>query len=266
MTLTGKRIVITRPPHKADSMAEQLRALGAEPVLLPTITIQPPTITIQPPTDPALLDRALRRLNRYDWLILTSANAVTTIWQRFETLGIDPPGIVWPAVAVIGPATGKALQEHGITPAVMPEKHVADALFAALQNHTDLSGARVLLPQGDRARPVLADLLRGAGAEVETVIAYENIRPEIDPALLSEPFDAVTFTSSSTVQNFVELFDDPLRVIGAALVACIGPVTADSACELGLPVHIIAEPHTVEGLIAALVAHLSEPAHPTVEG
>ncbi len=241
--LAGKRIVITRPPHQADALADRLRELGAEPVLLPTITIQPPR-------DLAPLDDALRHLGRYDWLILTSANTVTTIGQRLAALNLNP---VWSAVAVIGPATSKALQEFGITPAVMPEKHVAEALFAALHDHTDLSGARVLLPQGDRARPVLADLLRGVGAEVETVIAYENVRPEIDPALLADPFDAVTFTSSSTVQNFVELFDDPLVVIGAAQIACIGPVTADTARELGLPVPIVAEPHTIDGLIDALI-------------
>lgn len=242
--LAGKRIVITRPPPKADAFADRLRELGAEPVLLPTITIQPPT-------DPALLDDALRHLDRYDWLILTSANTVTHISQRLTALSLDP---VWPPVGVIGPATGKALQtDYGVTPAVMPEKHVAEALFAALHDHSDLSGARVLLPQGDLARPVLADLLRGARADVDTVIAYENVRPEIDPALLADPFDAVTFTSSSTVQNFVERFDDPLSVIGAAWIACIGPVTAGTARENGLPVHIVAEPHTLDGLIDALI-------------
>jgi uroporphyrinogen-III synthase len=242
--LAGKRIVITRPPPKADAFANRLLELGAEPVLLPTITIQPPT-------DPAPLDDALLRLDRYDWLILTSANTVTIIGQRLATLHIDP---VWPPVAVIGPATGKALQtDYGVIPAVMPEKHVAKALFAALRDQTDLSGARVLLPQGDLARPVLADRLRGAGAEVDSVIAYENVRPEIDPVLLADPVDAVTFTSSSTVQNFVDLFGDPLSVIGTARIACIGPVTADTARELGLPVHIVAEPHTLDGLIDALI-------------
>lgn len=244
--LAGKRIVITRPPHKAESFAERLRELGAEPVLMPTIAIHPPA-------DPAPLDHALRHLDRYDWIIFTSANAVTYLWQRLEALALDPAYIGWPAVAVIGPATSAAVQEHGLMPAVVPDKHVAEALFDALQQSTDLSGTRILLPQGNLARPVLADLLREAGAEVETVVAYEIIRPEIDPTLLSQPFDAVTFTSSSTVQNFVEMFDDPLSVVGSALVACIGPVTADTARELGLPVHVTAEPHTVDGLIDALV-------------
>jgi uroporphyrinogen-III synthase len=246
-SLAGKRIVITRPPHKAGSFAERLRELGAEPVLVPTIAIQPAA-------DPFPLDRALQTLDRYDWIVFTSANAVSHLWQRLEMLALDPTHLRWPAVAVIGPATGQALQEHGIPPAVMPGKHVAEALFDALQQTTDLSGTRILLPQGNLARPVLAGLLREAGAEVETVVVYETIRPEMGPALLSEPFDAVTFTSSSTVQNFVEMFDDPLRVVGSALVACIGPVTADTVSEFGLPVHVIAEPHTVDGLIDVLVA------------
>jgi uroporphyrinogen-III synthase len=241
--LVGRRVVITRPPHKAESFAALLRELGAEPILMPTIDIQPPT-------NPAPLDRALSNLARYDWLIVTSANTVTRLWRRFEALGIDPVRLDWPAVAVIGPATRQALEERGIQAALMPEKHVAEAMFEALRQRIDVSGTRILLPQGNLARPTLADWLRGGGANVDVVVAYENVRPTIDPVRL--PFDAVTFTSASTVENFVELFDDPLAIIGGALVACIGPVTADTARALGLPVQVIAEPHTVEGLIAAL--------------
>jgi uroporphyrinogen-III synthase len=244
-SLAGKRIVITRPPHKAEVFAAQLRKLGAEPVLLPTIDIQPPT-------DPAPLDNALSNLTRYDWVLITSANTVTQIWHRFEIIGVDSAQLAWPAVAVIGPATGRALETHGIKATLMPEIHVAEALFEMLQQRVDLSGARVLLPQGDLARPVLVEMLRKAGANVDAVVAYKNVQPDIDFVRLSDPVDAVTFTSASTVQNFVELFDDSLAMIGNALVACIGPVTADTARALGLPVQVIAEPHTVEGLIAAL--------------
>jgi uroporphyrinogen-III synthase len=246
-SLAGKRIVITRPPHKAASFAERLRDLGAEPVLIPTITIQPPTY-------PAPLDRALFNLERYDWVIFTSANAVPFVWTRFEALGMDPARIDWPAVAVIGPATGQALAVRGVTAALMPEQHVAEALFETLNHHTDLAGLSILLPQGNLARPVLADLLREAGASVDAVVAYKTVQPDMAPDWFSKPVDAITFTSSSTVQNFVTMFDDPLAVVGRALVACIGPVTANTARDLGLPVHVIAEPHTVDGLIAALEA------------
>ncbi|NDJ76119.1 MAG: uroporphyrinogen-III synthase [Chloroflexi bacterium] len=243
--LAGRRIVITRPPHKAESFAAQLRALGAEPVLLPTITIQPPS-------DPAPLDRALTDLARYDWLIITSANTVTHLWQRLAALGLNAAELDWPAVAIIGPATGRALGQHGIQAALMPAQHVVEALFEALSKQADLSSANILLPQGDLARPVLADLLREAGAQVDAVVAYENVRPAVDVKELSEPVDAITFTSSSTVENFVTLFDDPLAVMGHAVVACIGPVTAEAARGLGLSVHVMAEQHTVDGLIAAL--------------
>jgi uroporphyrinogen-III synthase len=131
----------------------------------------------------------------------------------------------------------------------MPDQHVAEALFEALARHTALAGMSVLLPQANLARPALADLLRGAGAVVEACTAYETVRPEGEMALTG-PVDAITFTSSSSVQHFVEMFAPD--AIGAARVACIGPVTADTARALGLPVHIVAEPHTVEGLIAAL--------------
>jgi len=244
-SLAGKRIVITRPPHKAGSFARLLREMGAEPVLVPTIAIQPPR-------DPSPLDRALRHLNRYDWIIFTSANAVTHVWQRLEALALSPEQCAWPPVAVIGPATAQSLEKRGVTPSLMPETHVAEALFDVLNRTADLSGKRVLLPQGNLARPILADLLRNAGADVDAVVAYENIRPDVDLDWQAAPVDAITFTSSSTVQNFVAMLDDPVAAIGNALVACIGPVTAETARELGLPVHVIADPHTVEGLVAAL--------------
>ncbi|MBI5958487.1 MAG: uroporphyrinogen-III synthase [Chloroflexi bacterium] len=242
-SLAGKRIVITRPPHKTESFAAQLRDLGAEPVLLPTIELQPPV-------DPAPLDRALSNLARYDWLIITSDSTVTQLWRRFEILGIDSTRLDWPAVAVIGPATRKTVEAYGVQAALMPRIFTAEALFEALHHSVDLDGARILLPQGNLARPVLADLLRQAGASVDPVVAYETVRPTT--IQFSGAVDALTFTSASTVENFVEMFDDPLSVVGSALVACIGPVTAETARALGLPVHVIAEPYTIEGLIAAL--------------
>lgn len=244
--LAGKRIVITRPKEKADSFAEKLRDLGAEPVIIPTIAIQPPA-------DSTPLDSALHNLSGYDWLIVTSANTVMQLWARLDALDLAPAPHAWPPVAAIGPATANALRTRGIAPALIPADHVAEALFAVLADRAPLHGARILLPQGDLARPVLADLLHGAGAVVDAVIAYQNVAPPVDPAALAVPFDAVTFTSPSTAENFAAMFDDPAEVIGAALVACIGPVTADAVRELDLPVDLVADPHTVDGLIAALV-------------
>lgn len=240
---TGKRVVITRPPHKAGAFADQLRALGAVPVLAPMIAIQPPP-------DAAPLDDALRQLDTFNWLVVTSANTVRHLWPRLETLGVAIPSrLKW---AAVGPATAKALRKRGVTPDIVPAEHVAEALFAALDDHANLNGAAVLLPQGNLARSVLADSLQAAGARVTTVIAYVTVQPPLDPTLLAEPFDAITFTSSSTVTHFAERFADSAAVLRDALIACIGPVTARTACDLGWPVHVIAEPYTIKGLIAAL--------------
>jgi uroporphyrinogen-III synthase len=244
-SLAGKRIVITRPPHKAEAFAVRLRDLGAVPILIPTIEIRPPR-------NPAPLDDALRRLATFDWLVITSANAVTHIWRRLDALELDAAQIDWPRIAAIGPITAKALRKRGREIELIPEEHVAESLFDALAERVDLSGARILLPQGNLARSFLAEALNDAGTDVRAVIAYETVRPEIEPAALAAPFDAITFTSSSTVENFVSCFDDPHVIIGDALVACIGPITADTARDLGLPVQVIADPHTIDGLIAAL--------------
>ncbi len=145
-----------------------------------------------------------------------------------------------------------ALESHGSTPALVPREHVAEGLFAALNDLVSLDGMRILIPQANLARPVLADLLHEAGASVDAVVAYDTVRPEIDPGLLAQPVDAITFTSPSTVQHFVESFDDPRAVLGGALVACIGPVSADAARAVGLEPDVVADPYTVEGLIVAL--------------
>lgn len=244
-SLAGKRIVITRPPHKAGAFADLLRALGAEPIVMPLIE----TRALQ---DTASLDAALRALPRYDWVIFTSANAVDFTWQRLDALAVDEAAVAGLQVAAIGPATAKVLEARGVTPSLVPREHVAEGLFAALTQRVPLEGMRFLILQANLARPALAGLLREAGASVDAVVAYDTVRPEIDPGLLARPVDAVTFTSSSTVQHFVELFDDPRAVLGGALVACIGPVTAAAARAVGLKPDVTADPYTVEGLIVAL--------------
>ncbi len=243
--LEGKRIVVTRPLDAAAPFADRLRELGAEPVLLPTISIRPPQ-------DTGPLDRALARLDQYDWVVFSSANAVEQVWQRLEALALRREAEGWPPIAAIGPATAGALAKRELAPTLVPDRHMAEALAKALMAAGDLRGRRVLLPQGNLARPVLADSLRAAGAAVDAPIAYENVHAAIDPALLAQPINAITFTSPSTAQNFVAQFDDLVGVAENALVACIGPITADAVRACGLPVHVVVEPHTAEGLIAAL--------------
>lgn len=241
--LQNKRIVITRPPHQANTFAAQLRQLGAEPILLPTIAIHPLE-------NPAELDNALQR--GYDWVIFTSANAIEQVWHRFEALEISPR--LPPKIGVVGTATAELLIRYGFSPAVIPSKHTAEGLLAALAGYENVQGQHCFLPMGNLARPYLAEQLRLAGAQVTPVIAYQTVKPALDSTLLNMPFDAVTFTSPSTVHNFMALFEHPLEMLQSAQVVCIGPVTAAAAYAEGLPVHATAEPHTQAGLIATLCA------------
>ncbi len=251
-SLAGKRVVITRPPHAAGEFASRLRALGAEPVLLPTVSIRPPQ-------DCGPLDHALEYLERYDWVIFTSANAVEHVWERARALGRTPDHTAWPQIAAIGPATAAALSRCGLQAALVSEQHVAEALFDALARATRLAGLRVLLPQSNLARPILADRLRAAGASVDAPVAYETIITDADPSVLAPPPDAITFTSASAVQSFAAQFDSIATLSPGTLIACIGPVTADAARACGLPVHVVADPHTIEGLIAALDTAFAHP-------
>ena len=235
--LRGKRIAVTRPLPDAKTLADLLTAHGAEAIITPLIEIQPPTDTTE-------LDAHLRQLHQYDWVVFTSANAVRMVWARFEALGITPR---MGKVAAVGVKTGAALQKHGVMPDLIPNEHVAEALFAAMNARENLKNQRIFLPQADQARPVLANLLREAGAQVDAVVAYHTLH--IDADLLHQKFDAITFMSASTVSSFVAQVDD----IGDALIACIGPVTAVAAREAGLPVHVTADPHSAEGLVSGLL-------------
>ena len=242
--LRGKRIVITRAREKAAPFAEKLRALGAEPLIVPTIATRSPQ-------DTAPLDAALSCVAAYDWVIFTSANTVRHVWERLHALGRPAPR-AWPGVAAVGPATARALIERGVRAQIVPPVHVAEALAEALAARAELRGKRVLLPQSDLARPVLAEMLRAAGAHVDAVVAYETYRPPADPDALAGGVDVLTFTSPSTAHHFAAMF--PRAQFGDALIACIGPVTAEAVRALGWPVDVLAEPHTEDGLIAALGA------------
>lgn len=228
--LAGRRIVVTRPEGDAQHLAARLRALGATPIVVPAIRIEF--------TDPPELREALGRLAAYDWIVFTSRNGVNAVFRLVRSLE-------GPRVAAIGPVTAAALRERGASPDVVPGEFVAEAVAAALG---DVRGEHILLPRADLARPTLAQLLREGGATVDAVTAYHTHDASSERPDLSN-VDAVTFTSSSTVRGF--LTGGPLPL--GAKVVCIGPVTADTARELGLAVHHVAERYTEDGLVTALV-------------
>lgn len=248
--LAGKRILITRPREQAADLEQRLRELGAIPIAFPTIRIVAPTDQY------AALDAALRQLATFDWAIFTSVNGVRHVWQRLQALDIDAQAFATVRLAAIGPATAQALVDQGLQVAVMPERYVAEGLLDAIPNP---AGQRFLLPRADLARDTLRIGLQAAGADVVEVPAYHTTLEAPAPealAALDAGVDILTFTSSSTVRNFVDqLGPERVRALSAqALVVAIGPITADTADELGLGVDAVAVEYTIAGLVEALAA------------
>ncbi len=255
MKLTNKRVVITRPKDKAAEFSRQLRALGAETVLFPTIQILPSS-------DTTSLDRALKRLHCYDWLVLTSANAVDAVWERLNALSISQlPSTL--QVAAVGPKTGATLQARGVTPDFIPQEYVGEAITPGLG---DLRGRWVLLPTADIAHDTLPKAIRAEDGIAHVITAYRTVPPAPDPhglAALRDGVDLIAFTSGSTARNFCALIQqaglNPQGLPGDPQIACIGPKTAKAARELGLTADIVAEKYTIEGLIQAMCDHATNP-------
>lgn len=248
MNLKDLRILITRPRHQADEFAAALQAAGAVPVIFPVIEISP----IE---DFDALDRALHTLDRYDWVVLTSANGVEALFSRMDVLKIVgfPHG---PRVAAIGPQTARALETRGVTPDFVPEEYIAEAILPGLG---DLHNRWVLLLRADIARPALAKAIATAYGIAHEISVYRTLPGALDQqamAAIRKGLDVVTFTSSSTVRNFVALVKsaglDPEHLPGSPLFACIGPITQSTAQEYNLPVAVTASQYTANGLLKAL--------------
>ena len=256
--LFGRRVVVTRPRAQAGALAERLEADGAE-------VIPFPTIAIVPPDDPAPLERAVATASGYDWLVFTSANGVDAFFARFAAARRDVRELASVRLAAIGPETAAQLERRLLRVAVAADEYRAEGLVDALAGE-DLRGRRVLLPRAAGARALLPTALGARGARVDEVIAYRAVPPAeadvagLTAALEAGAVDAVTFTSSSTVRNFVDLLGPraTARLVadGRPVVACIGPVTGETARALGLRVDVMPADYTVPALAAALAAHL----------
>ncbi len=247
--IEGKRIVVTRTPEQAAELTDQLARLGALP-------IQMPMIRIAPLPDLAQLDQAIQQLPTYNWLIFTSANTVSIFWERWLALKQQYWGVT--KVAAVGVATSAVLRQRGITPDFVPDVFVAEAIVSGLG---DLEGAKILLPQAEIARAELATLLTASGAAVDAIPVYQTLPAVLEPAAvaaLQQGVDVITFTSGSTVRNFIKALHSDPTLLQQAKIACIGPVTAQTAQELGLRVDIIAEEYSAEGLVHALVAYFQK--------
>ena len=269
--LSGVRVLVGRAQHQAGALSAELRALGATVLEIPFIAIRKPR-SYKP------LDSALKNLAGYDWLILTSANGVEAMWKRLLRLRVSNKNLKHLHIAAIGPATKRAIEKHGVRVDVVPKEYVAESVVRSLQKRVE--GKRVLLVRAKVARDVIPRELRKAGAQVDVVEAYETIVPQTSRKRLLKVFGnsrrlphVVTFTSSSTVRNFVELLGGarsakrevealPGRgVRGVAIqrgftiqLASIGPVTSATLRELGLSADINAKEFTIPGLVKAITA------------
>jgi uroporphyrinogen-III synthase len=276
-TLTGVRVLVGRARHQAGALSGELRKLGATVIEIPFIEIRKPR-SFRP------LDAALRNLKDYDWLILTSVNGVEALWERMARLRLEAQILQSLDVAAIGPATKKAMERGGIRVDVVPEEYIAESVVRSLRRR--VRGKRILLVRAKVARDVIPRELRKAGAQVDVVEAYETVVPKSSRArlraLLLNPAQRphlVTFTSSSTVRNFVELLADrriqpisrPLTRVSSprrrtkdvslarislegVRFASIGPVTSSTLRALGLSVDIEALEFSIPGLVQSIVA------------
>ena len=252
--LMGKRIVVTRAREQASDLLQLLNAAGAD-------CLECPTIQIAPPDDWGLLDRAIQGLGDYHWLVFTSVNGVGFFFKRLFELGLDVRVLHHIKTACIGPATEKRLRDFGLTCDILPESYRAESVVEAFK-HQQIAGKKILLPRAGEARPILPQELSGMGAEVDEIPVYVTRFAEDNTATLltrlaDRSIDCITFTSSSTVRNFKELIPAETfkQLLTPVTVACIGPITADTARELGFDVHLVAETYTIPGLVDALIAH-----------
>lgn len=250
-----KRVLVTRAAHQAGKLSEGLRAEGFAPV-------EVPVLEILPPVDAAPLDAALRQIESYDWLIVTSANTVRALVERASFLGIDLQKVKQPLAAAVGEATAKAARKAGFEVAVVPEEYVAEALAEALAGR--VAQKKILLARAAITRDVIPPVLRAAGAVVDEVEAYRNAVPAEAPAQLRaallEGLDAATFTSSSSVTHLravAEAAGIAFPFAGVKAIS-IGPITSQSLREAGWEPAAEADPSDIPGLIAALAAIVSE--------
>lgn len=245
LPLFGQRIVVTRARDQASELTAKFHALGAD-------VAEVPVISIVPPADPGPLDAALARLGDYDWLIFTSVNGVRYFLERLDASPYDLRSLR-ARLCAIGPATRRALEALHLKVDLMPKEYVAESLVEAFTPF-DLKGQRILLPRAAVARDVVPVELTARGAHVEVVEAYRTVVPADSAVLVEEVFaqkaDWVTFTSSSTVKNFLAMAG-PDRVNGVK-IASIGPVTSATARMHGLPVTVEAGEHTMDGLVQAM--------------
>ena len=253
--LFGKTVVVTRARAQASALTKKLEAQGAR-------VLEVPAIKIVPPADFAPLDKAITEINTYKWLILTSVNGVEYFFDRLLAAGKDARALCGVKIAAIGSATAEALKGYGITADLIPSAYKAEKLADALAEDTK-AGDKLLLARAKVARNVLPERLHALGAQVDVVTAYETVadcqnKEELLEALESGEASLVTFTSSSTVTNLLEVLGDKKDLLNKVALAAIGPVTAETLEKNGLKPAVSAAEYTIDGLMTAIEEYYKE--------
>jgi uroporphyrinogen III methyltransferase / synthase len=262
--LFGKRVLMTRPKEQAAEMAVLLTAYGAEPV-------EAPTIEIVAPADWVSVDRAIAELQAYHWVIFTSVNGVDRFMTRLRTQGWDARCLAGRTICCIGPRTAQELEKFGVKADVVPAEYQAEGILAALDGRS-MTGSRVLIPRAEVARETLPDELRARGAIVEVVSVYRTVAPKLHvdglrQQLVNRDLHVASFTSSSTVRNFIDLLggaEAAKELLTPVAIACIGPITAQTVEEYGLTVTIVSRENTVPALVDAIADHYGSRAQSAV--
>jgi len=255
--LFGKRVIVTRSREQASKLSRLLEEYGAEVIEFPTIKIVPPKSFDE-------LDNAIDNISRYNWVIFTSVNGVKYFLERLGVKNKDFRELKGIKIATIGPATAGELKRLGIIVDLIPDEYRAEALVSFFEKG-GASGLKILIPRARFAREILPDKLREIGVEVDVVPAYETVKPEenvekIEKLLRDENIDLITFTSSSTVINFVNFFkkEEIKELLKGVKIASIGPITAKKAEEFSLTSHIIPEKFTIESLVKSIVEYFQD--------
>ncbi|HAR50169.1 MAG TPA: uroporphyrinogen-III C-methyltransferase [Smithella sp.] len=253
--LFGKGVVITRPEKQADDLAKLLIKEGANPIHFPTIKIVPPPNWRE-------LDATIKNLEDYDWLIFTSANGVAFFFERLLAKKKDIRDLKGVKICCIGPATAQQVESKGIRVDLVPKEFISEGILESFSGK-NLKGKKILIARAAEARDVLPEGLKKLGANVDVVTAYVTVSSGKKKSDLEELFkvnqvDVITFTSSSTVNNFIKIMGSGFKLPKDVKIACIGPVTAAAAKKAGFPVDIHQEEYTMDGLVGALKDYLGK--------
>lgn len=252
--LFGRRIIVTRARSQASEFSNLLREYGAEPLEFPTIEVTPPESF-------DALDKAIDNLEEYDWLILTSVNGVRFFLERLKLRSRDIRDLKGIRICTIGPRTAEEIEKLGIKIDFVPEEYRAESIVEGLKRR-GIKGKNILLPRAEEAREVLPEEIRNSSGRVDVVTAYKSVKPQrgretVHGFLKEGEIDVITFTSSSTVRNFVSMFDrDELpALIKGVTIASIGPITLETANDLGIETDIMPEKYTIPALTEAIVSY-----------